>query len=432
MPSPTKSKKQIDIKEFYSLNIKSLWKGFRQEHISFWFLCFYFLLEYTRPQVLYPVLNILPWGLFALLLTLITSLMNKSAVKVSNPLNKLVIAFSIIIILSGIFAFNPALSWAYRNVMLTWVMVYFLVIKIVNTEKMIILFIVAYLLFNLKMAQFGSIIWMERGFSFAAYGLNGAPGWFQNSGEYAIQMLIYGSLAFAFVISLRDYLGRYKKWVMYIAAAMGYISVMGSSSRGSQFALAIIAVWFLMRQKNGFKGLIILVVLSIALLNLLPEKEMQRFRVVGEDNSSLQRLAYVEAGLKIIKEHPVLGIGYDNWASYMIHKYPEGVGPGKTIQVSHNIYIQAGSELGLTGLACFLLMALLAFINNSRTRRMADQIDNKLFYNLTYGLDAGLIGYLIAGTFVTVLYYPFFWIQITMIVMLNSVTKKQWLTMAVE
>jgi O-antigen ligase len=358
--------------------------------------------------------------------------MNKSIVSVSNPLNKAMVMFSIIVIVSGVLAFKPAASWEYKEVMLGWLMVYFLVIKIVNTERLVILFIAAYLLFNLKMAQFGSIIWVKRGFSFTDYGLNGAPGWFQNSGEYAIQMLIYGSLALAFVISLRGYLGRYKKWILYIAAIMGYLAVMGASSRGSQFALAIIAIWFLLKQKNGFKGLVIVGALSIVLFNLLPEEQIQRFQEVGEDGSSLQRLAYVEAGLEMMKEHPVLGVGYNNWISYMFYKYPEGVGPGQAIQVAHNIYIQAGSELGLVGLLCFLMMILYSFVNNTRTRKMARQIDNKLFFNLTYGLDAGLIGYLIAGTFVTVLYYPFFWVQIAMIVMLNSVTKNMWLDMTAK
>ena len=56
---------------------------------------------------------------------------------------------------------------------------------------------------------------------------------------------------------------------------------------------------------------------------------------------------------------------------------------------------------------------------------MARELNNKLFFNLSLGLDAGLIGYLVAGTFVSVFYYPFFWIQIAMIVMLNSVTKNK-------
>ncbi|MDX2441152.1 MAG: hypothetical protein QNK40_11460, partial [Desulfobacterales bacterium] len=36
--------------------------------------------------------------------------------------------------------------------------------------------------------------------------------------------------------------------------------------------------------------------------------------------------------------------------------------------------------------------------------------------------DMGLVGYLAAGFFVTVLYYPFFWVQIAMIVALHNVS----------
>ena len=417
---------QTDIADIYALKFSALWQELKQQHISFWFLCIYFLFEYTRPQVVYPALDFLPWGSLLLFLTLATAFMNKVKVNNSNPINKLMVVFAIIVTLSGVFAFNSAASWGYKEVMLGWLIVYFLVINIVSTERQLILFIAAYLLFNLKMAQFGAIIWIKRGFSFVDIGLNGAPGWFQNSGEYAIQMVIYGSLALAFIISLSGHLGKYKKRILYMAAIMGYLAVMGASSRGSQFALAIIAVWFVLKQKNGFKGLMVLVALSVALLYLLPDEQMQRFRVIGEDNSSLQRLAYAKAGIEIIKDKPVLGIGYSNWMSYMLYKFPDGIGVGQTIQESHNIFVQAGSELGLVGLLCFLLLALYGFINNARTRRMANLMGNKLFFNLSYGLDAGLIGFLVAGTFVTVLYYPFFWIQITMISMLNTVTRNTW------
>ena len=81
--------------------------------------------------------------------------------------------------------------------MLTWVLVYFLTISIVNTEKRMIIFLLFYFLFNFKMSQHGTISWASRGFSFAGWGLVGSPGWFRNSGEFAIQMIIFGSLAIA-------------------------------------------------------------------------------------------------------------------------------------------------------------------------------------------------------------------------------------------
>ena len=103
---------------------------------------------------------------------------------------------------------------------------------------------------------------------------------------------------------------------------------------------------------------------------------------------------------------------------------PEGMGPYQMVEESHNIYIQAAAELGMTGLFVFILLIVFAFVNNARTRTMSKSIDKPLLFNLSYGLDAGLIGFLVAGNFVTVLYYPFFWIQITMIVMVNSVAKR--------
>lgn len=426
MESPKKFNRNepVDIKEYYSLNIKALWKGLKQEHISLWMLCIYFFFEYVRPQTLYPELDILPWGQTFLILTVITATLDKSIHWVSYIENKLLFVFCIILILSGIFAFNPSVSWDYKNTMFGWVVVYFLVITVVNTEKRLILFILAYLLFSLKMAQHGAISWAMRGFSFASYGLVGSPGWFRNSGEYAIQMLIYGSLAIAFVVPLKNYWGRYKKWFLYVLAAMGYMAVMGASSRGSQIALAMIGIWMLLKQKSGFKGLVILAIISFALYAVLPEEQMQRFREIGEDNNSLQRLAYWKIGLQqIIPEHLFLGVGYHNWVSYLDFLYPQGVGVMGIIQECHNIYIQAASELGILGLFVFLFMAIFGFIANANTRKFVRNLDNKFLFYLSYGLDAGLLGYLVAGSFVTVLYYPFFWIQIAMIVALYNVAR---------
>lgn len=425
LPKRFIKKEPIDINEFYSVNINALWRGLKQQHVSLWMLCIYFFFEYVRPQTLYPVIDILPWAQVFLILSLVTAFFDKTVCWVSHPLNKLLVTFSLVVILSGIFAFSPAASWDYRNTMLGWVIVYFLMITIVNTEKRLILFILAYLLFSLKMGQHGAIGWVSRGFSFSSYGLIGSPGWFRNSGEYAIQMLIFGSLAIAFVAALRNYWSRYKKWFFYIAAATGYMAIIGASSRGAQIGLAAIGIWMVLKQRGGFKGLLILVIVSIMLYGILPDEQIQRFQDMGNDKNSLQRLTYWKIALEeVIPEHILLGVGYDNWLPYVRYLYPEGVGVMNIVQESHNIYIQAASELGITGLLIFLLMVIFAFITNAKTRGIVKDLDNKLLFYLTYGLDAGLIGYLVAGTFVTVLYYPFFWVQVAMIVTLYSVSRR--------
>ena len=426
LPKKFTKSEPVDINEFYSVNVKSLWRGLKQEPICFWLLCIYFFFEYVRPQTLYPVIDILPWAQIFLVLTLVSAFLDKSVCWVSHIENKLFVSFAIVIILSGIFAFNPSVAWGYRNVMLGWFIVYFLVITIVNTERRLILFLLAYLLFNLKMSQHGAIGWAMRGFSFASYGLIGSPGWFRNSGEYAIQMLIYGPLATAFVMSLKSYWGRYKKWILYAAAATGYMAVIGASSRGAQIGLVVIGIWILLKQRGGVKGLVGIAILAAVFYFFLPDEQMQRFREMGDDENSLQRLAYWEIGLKeVIPDHILLGVGYHNWISYLDYLYPQGVGVKGIVQECHNIYIQSTSELGISGLFVFILMVITAFITNARTRVLTKDLNNKLLFNLSYGLDAGLIGYLIAGTFVTVFYYPFFWIQIAMIVALYQVSNAE-------
>lgn len=419
MQSPPSSAPKVDINDIYALKIKALWNGLKQEHASFWFLCIYFMFEYVRPQSLYPAIDILPWPSLFMLLTLIAAFADKTVKWQSHTLNKWLALFCLIVVVSGLNSYYPKISWENRNIMISWVIAYFLVITIVNSERRLILFVLAYLLFNLKMGQHGALGWMSRGFSFASYGLIGAPGWFRNSGEYAIQMLIFGSLAIAFVLSLKDKWGRFTKWFMFAAASTGYITVLGTSSRGAQLALAAILSWWLLRVKGGFKVLIAVSIVAVMFYHLLPEEQISRFKESGEDATSLQRLEYWSIGIDLAEQHPVFGIGYKNWMPYVSRLYPEGVGPLEKVEVPHSIYIEAAAELGYAGLICFLGMIVTAFIVNHRTRRIAKEVSPAFIRYLTFGLDAGLIGFLVAGAFVTVLYYPFFWVQLAMIVMLN-------------
>lgn len=426
MNNPSKQIKQkndIDIQDFYAVKIGALWRGFMNEHLSFWALCAYFFFEYVRPQYIYPVLDVVPWGQITLILTLIAAFLDQSIKWVSNIENKLIVFFFVVVILSGVFAFSPSVSWSNWVFFVNWFLVYFLMINILNTEKRLFIFMLLFLLFSFKMSQHGFFVFAQRGFSFADWGLGGPKGWFRNSGEFAIQMLIFVSLSAAFIFAIKEHWGRYKKWFFYLMPVTGLFCIVGASSRGAQLALGVLLLGVLLRWKERGKAIVVLVMLSLTLLYFLPEEQKQRFEAVGHDASSLQRFAYWDLGVDIMNEHPVLGIGYYNWLNYGDYMHPEGVGPYGKIQLPHNIFIQAGAELGYAGLAIFIIMIIYVFVINSRTRNISDKIDNRFFYYLTYGLDAGLVGYLIAGFFVTVMYYPFYWVGMALSVATYSIAK---------
>ena len=412
--------------DLYAIKIGAMWRALKLEHLSLWLLCIYFFFEYVRPQSLYPVIDVLPYAQIFLFLTIISAFADPSVKWVSSFGSKLMFIFALVIVLSSIFAFRPGASLDNYVFFLNWFILYFLVLTIVNTETRLFLFLCAFFLFNLKMAQHGFFSWMQRGFAFTSWGLTGSPGWFRNSGEFAIEMLIFTPLATVFVIALRDRWSRNKKWLMYFLPVAGAVSIIGTSSRGGQLGLLAIALWMMVKSKKRIKALLIFCIVGYLLFLLIPAEQMQRFEEMGDDETSLQRMAYWGYGWKIMNDYPVLGVGYFNWLDYMFFIEPNGVGPKMIVELPHNIFFQAGAELGYTGLVIFIVMIMASFMMSISTRKMTKDANDFMFY-LSYGLDAGMVGFLAAGFFVTVLYYPFFWVQYAMIMTLHSVAKKQYI-----
>src|SRR5690606_13129677 len=161
------------------------------------------------------------------------------------------------------------------------------------------------------------------------------------------------------------------------------------------------------RRVRGFAAVAVILPL---LWVVTPSEQKARFEEMGDDGTSQSRLTYWQDGIEIAAEHPLLGIGFDNWLPYYrVHYNPVG-------ELPHNIFVEAGVELGYLGLAAFLALIGATFFTNARTRKVAKRVNEwgDFLRALAFGLDAALVGYLVAGFFVTVLYYPFFWMNLSM------------------
>lgn len=82
----------------------------------------------------------------------------------------------------------------------------------------------------------------------------------------------------------------------------------------------------------------------------------------------------------------------------------------------HNIFIQAGTELGTVGLIALLGLIVASFVVTARTRRLAKGMGERgrFIAATARGLDGAMIGYLVSAFFVTVLYYPYLWFALGM------------------
>jgi O-antigen ligase len=270
---------------------------------------------------------------------------------------------------------------------------------------------VGFTLWNFKMSQHGVRSWAMAGFQFRTWGVTGAPGWFTNSGEFAIEMCIFFPLAGYLAYGLWPQLARNARIAMGAIAFSALVSIIASSSRGGLIGAGAVGIWMILRSPQKLKTLALVASLSWVTWTLLPEGSKARFESIGTDDTSQHRLDYWRDGLAIAAQHPLLGIGYDNWIPYYQKFYNE------TGELPHNFFIECIAELGYSGGAALILVFGAYFLQNAKVRRITaptGRRPDRFLWAASYGLDGAMVGFIASGSFVTVLYYPFIWMNVAM------------------
>jgi O-antigen ligase len=418
---PLGAKREVPIEQFYALKLGPILRHMGREHFSFWMICCYFFFEYVRPQSIITSIDVLPWATVFLALTLLGRVLDRRAKWVSDSTNLWMTAFMLIILAASINAIYPDWSWRFFKDMLSWYVVYFLIINVVTTEKRLLIFLAIFLLSSFKLSFFGARTWAMRGFSFESWGLQGPPGFFMNSGELTVQMLMYAPVAYYFAMFLRPHISRLKFFVMMLMPTTAVLTILGASSRGSQLGLLYQLYRVLLKGRLSVKTLVVVGAVAYGAWALLPTQQKERFSSAGDDNTSQQRLLYWEHGIEMIREYPILGVGYFNFPPYYYEHFRHDLHVPKP-QLPHNILIQVGTDAGLLGLFAF---GMLLYRNAKLARDVRKMgMEDKPYGAIAQGLLIAMWGFVIAGQFVTVTYYPFIWINLAFAVCLHNVASQ--------
>lgn len=420
MNSAPNAKNPVTIDEIYAFKVGGMWRHFKKEHFSFWMICAYLFFEFVRPQGLFPVIDVLPWTQLFLVGALGGAIMDPTVKWTSSPANKWITLFLIWILISIQTATYPEISKKHFMDFFGWFVIYFLVINIINTKERFYIFLCIYILAAGKIAVGTSKSWIMRGFSFTGWGLQGPRGFFQNSGELTILMLMLFPLAFYIYRESKTAAGIWERRAMLIFAIAPILTILGASSRGSQIALAGQLIIIFRRSLIRPKSLLWVSILIFALLDLLPEEQKQRFESTGEDRTSMQRILYWTHGWEMMKAYPITGVGYFNFASYYEDHFPQDMFYAHA-ELPHNIFIQIGTDAGFPAVFFFSFINLFCLwecFKISRSHRSTP------WSGVASGLGFGVFGFLIAGQFVTVSYYPFLWIHLAFIAALKHVLSK--------
>lgn len=408
------------IEDFYVFKIKNMWAYFKGQHFSFWMICCYLFFEFVRPQAILPAIDVLPWAQLFLMGSLLGVLVDPTVKNVSSAANLYIVIFSILISISVFTAYNTDIAKSKFMDFFSWVIIYFLITKIVNTKERFYIFLLIFLFAAGKIAVGTAKSWAFRGFGFTSWGLMGPKGFFQNSGELSILMVMLFPLAFYLYQHLKAKAVLWERLILLALWICPILTVLGASSRGSQLALAVVMAIMFRKSIFKIKPLIGVIILVVGLVYLLPDEQKERLSSSGDDKTSQQRLLYWENGWEMMKDHPFAGVGFFNFIPYFNRYYPGDALFGSA-ELPHNIFVQVGTDAGFPALIVFLLIIFYCLFATYRVSK--NYPDSNIAKPIAAGLGLGVFGFALAGQFVTVAYYPFIWIHLAFIVCLVSVLK---------
>jgi len=172
--------------------------------------------------------------------------------------------------------------------------------------------------------------------------------------------------------------------------------------------MALIMAW---RSRQRAGGLLLVGAFAIFISVVSPAAPVERILnpTYGDIQSTDTRKAVWAAGMRMIAENPVVGIGLGNFKP-LVSQYAE---PGQRLdKIAHNTYIEMAAELGLVGLVVFVVILFGTIHQLGEIRRRTQLAGPLLIYEASQGMQLGLIAYAIACFFVSVQYQKLFWLMI--------------------
>jgi putative inorganic carbon (HCO3(-)) transporter len=405
-------------------------------NLAFLGLLAWIIIQYTSLAQMFPVLQHFELAKLAVAVTFFGLLLSPESRKpAAGPVHWLdtcLVLFLFVTLLSGCFAVHTEPAVVQFIDTFQWCVIYFMISRIAGRRWQLYVVMFVILLLNLKLAQFSIRNYHTeqaagRSAQFiAAHGAGaGSTAFFGNAGDFGVAMCVVWPLAGAMFFAEAK---RWRKWFFGLCFFAFLGAIVACSSRGALVAAAMIAFVGFMRSSKRLVGLLMMFVLAIAFFVFVPQASKDRLESAlhpHTDPTANDRLELWHAGMAMFANHPLLGVGPRNFAAQYVDEHPVLEREHKLMAiVPHSIYVQTLSELGIAGFVPLLFLWLLVPVVNARTRKLlrarGPENVRTFEYNLSWGLDLALVGYLVSGAFITVLYYPHFWILLGLTAALHT------------
>jgi putative inorganic carbon (HCO3(-)) transporter len=302
-----------------------------------------------------------------------------------------------------------------------------------ETEKMLLMTLVAYILTNTRQ-RFDHLV-LVCVLSVAFYGLKGGVFTLVTGGAHRV----YGpaaskiadnndlGVALTMAIPLLFYLAQrytqpYLKWPMRALIGFTVIGDLFTYSRAALLAIAGMTSVLWVRSRHKLAIAIVVVGAVVAVVKFAPAEWFARMQTIESyeaDSSARSRLFFWQLSWVIAKKYPITGAGF-NWSynPYWVNNQTAGTGlPLLTKpRAPHSIWFKMVSNHGFIGLALFIGLFVVALMDAQwLIKRTRDNGDLAWANNFGRMMQASLAGFALGGSFGNLDTYDGFYVLLIMV-----------------
>ena len=396
----------------------------------FYLILIHLFFDYGRPQSFFPIIGTLHPGYILHTLLFLCLFLKGKLLNFKNIQTKCFLGLILLMTLHGPIAVNNYYAYGFWRGVVLYFIVYLSIVNFVDSFEKIEKYIDIWIIINL----FCAFVGLKHG------GRVPNSGFMGDENDFALVM----NMAIPFVYFMFLETNSTKKKILYLSACCIFIAAnVASLSRGGFVGLVpvILYCWY-KTPKKFLSTIIVAIMISILYFSASPKywqevksiKEENIQKGTGEDRWYLWKLAW-----KVFLDHPIIGVGQGN-VTWHISRYepPGGLhGRSRAGRAVHSLYFTLIPELGLVGIFLFTGMLYFSYkdlkwilkkekeflLKQNQSKKIIQQLHKIRF--IIFGITGAMLGYLVSGAFLSVLYYPHFWLLMGICVALKNIVQKQ-------
>ena len=377
----------------------------------YWWLLLAIVFEYARPGSFVPVINALKLNslipLSLVVLCVFARGLRPVGEIIRDPFTKWLLIYFGLITLSMVHAEVTLTAFDRCKQALGYMFLFFAIVRIVTSYKRlcgVFIALIAAHLFLLLMNPNVVLHPEQRNYIIGGTFLG-------DGNDFALSLCILLPMVIALALNVQS---KWRRLMWWSTLSLLLFAVIATSSRGA--TLALIAVFGYLWLVSPRKGLTLLAVALgvVAILVYAPASYFERISTITtyeEDGSAMGRIEAWKGGLKMVRDHPLLGVGAGHFPMAFGWFYNTN-SEKRSWVTAHSMYFLVLGELGLPGIVALLMLVFGSMRASTRVRRhllaraMPEERRRMESARLLYLLNASMLGLAVAGAFLSVAYYP--------------------------